>query len=54
VGKEIHAAFGNSRWDVDMLAMATHAFAVNPNSDLETIAQQNGWTIYFPDGTGPR
>jgi hypothetical protein len=27
---------------------------VNPNSDLETIAQQNGWTIYFPDGTGPR
>ncbi len=54
VGKEIHAAFGNSRWDVDMLAMATHAFAVNPNPDLETIAQQNGWTIYFPDGTGPR
>ena len=54
VGKEIHAAFGNSRWDVEMLAMATHAFAVNPNPDLETTAHQRGWTIYFPDGTTRR
>ena len=54
VGKEIHAAFGNSRWDVEMLAMATHAFAVNPNPDLEATAQQRGWTIYFPDGTSRR
>jgi HAD superfamily phosphoserine phosphatase-like hydrolase len=54
VGKEIHAAFGNSRWDVEMLAMATHAFAVNPNPDLETTARQRGWTIYFPDGTSRR
>ena len=53
-GKEIHAAFGNSRWDVDMLAMATHAFAVNPNPDLEATAHQRGWTIYFPDGTSRR
>ncbi|HKV81856.1 MAG TPA: haloacid dehalogenase-like hydrolase [Candidatus Sulfotelmatobacter sp.] len=50
-GKKIHAAFGNSRWDIDMLVMATHAFAVNPNPDLETTAHQRGWTIYFPDGT---
>jgi HAD superfamily phosphoserine phosphatase-like hydrolase len=49
--KEIDAAFGNSRWDVDMLAMAKHAFAVNPNPDLEIAARQQGWTIYFPDGT---
>ena len=48
VKKEIDAAFGNSRWDVDMLAMAKHAFAVNPNPDLEVIARQRGWTIYFP------
>lgn len=54
VAKEIDAAFGNSRWDVDMLAMATHAFAVNPNPDLEATAHQHGWTIYFPDGTGRR
>jgi HAD superfamily phosphoserine phosphatase-like hydrolase len=52
--REIHAAFGNSRWDVDMLAMATHAFAVNPNPDLEATAHQRGWTIYFPDGTSRR
>lgn len=46
--KEIHAAFGNSRWDVDMLAMAGNAFAVNPNPDLEAAARQRGWSIYFP------
>ena len=33
------------------LAMAKHAFAVNPNPDLEATARQRGWTIYFPDGT---
>jgi len=53
-GKEMDAAFGNSRWDVDMLAIAKHAFAVNPNPDLETTAQQRGWAIYFPVGTRRR
>jgi HAD superfamily phosphoserine phosphatase-like hydrolase len=53
-GKEMDAAFGNSRWDIDMLAIAKHAFAVNPNPDLETTAQQRGWAIYFPDGTRRR
>lgn len=51
-GNEIDAAFGNSRWDADMLAMAEYAFAVNPNPDLEVTARQRGWSIYFPDGTG--
>jgi phosphoserine phosphatase len=51
VDKEIDAAFGNSRWDLEMLAMAKYAFAVNPNPDLEAAAQQRRWTIYFPDGT---
>ena len=54
VRKDINAAFGNSRWDMEMLAMAKHAFAVNPNPDLEAAAQQHGWNIYFPDGTGRR
>jgi HAD superfamily phosphoserine phosphatase-like hydrolase len=49
--KEIDAAFGNSRWDVDMLATAKHAFAVNPNPDLAELAAKRGWTIYYPDGT---
>jgi HAD superfamily phosphoserine phosphatase-like hydrolase len=51
VRRNIDAAFGNSRWDADMLEMANHAFAINPNPDLETIARHRGWTIYFPNGT---
>jgi len=54
VGKAIDAAFGNSRWDAEMLAMAKHSFAVNPNPDLEVVAQEKGWRIYFPEGTRPR
>ena len=53
VRKEIDAAFGNSRWDAEMLAMAKHAIAVNPNPDLETAARERGWKIYFPEGTRP-
>ncbi len=46
-------AVSSSRWDTEMLAMAKHAFAVNPNPDLEAIARARNWTIYFPDGTFP-
>jgi HAD superfamily phosphoserine phosphatase-like hydrolase len=53
VKRDPDAAFGNSRWDIDMLAIARHPFAVNPNADLEETAQQRGWSIYFPDGTQP-
>jgi HAD superfamily phosphoserine phosphatase-like hydrolase len=49
--KKIDAAFGNSRWDADMLADARHALAVNPNPDLEAEARERGWTVYFPEGT---
>lgn len=51
VNKPIDAAFGNSRWDADMLAFADHAFAINPNPDLEVAAHRLGWTVFFPDGT---
>jgi HAD superfamily phosphoserine phosphatase-like hydrolase len=54
VKKEIDGAFGNSRWDRDMLAMAKHAFAVNPNPDLEAVARERCWRIYFPEGTRSR
>jgi len=53
IGKIPDAAFGNSRWDVEMLLVAGHAFAVNPNPDLEQTARQHGWTIYWPDGIRP-
>jgi HAD superfamily phosphoserine phosphatase-like hydrolase len=45
---DLDAAFGNSRWDIAMLQIARHAFAVNPNSDLEKAARGRKWTIYFP------
>lgn len=51
VKKDVDAAFGNSRWDAEMLAISKHGFAVNPNPDLEATARERGWTIYFPDGT---
>jgi HAD superfamily phosphoserine phosphatase-like hydrolase len=54
VQKEIDAAFGNSRWDTEMLAMAKHAFAVNPNADLEVAARGRGWQTYFPEGMSSR
>jgi phosphoserine phosphatase len=54
VRKGIDVAFGNSRWDTEMLAMATHSFAVNPNPDLEAAARESGWQIYFPEGTRSR
>jgi phosphoserine phosphatase len=46
-------AFGNSRWDAEMLAIARHAFAVNPNSELQKIAQDRRWPVYFPDSIRP-
>ena len=54
VKKEIDAAFGNSRWDADMLAIAKYGFAVNPNPDLESTAREQGWRVYFPEGTRSR
>ncbi len=54
VKKEMDGAFGNSRWDREMLAMAKHAFAVNPNPDLESAARAGGWRIYFPEGACSR
>jgi len=49
IGKNPDAAFGNSRWDAAMLAIARHTFAVNPNPDLEQLARERGWKIYRPD-----
>jgi HAD superfamily phosphoserine phosphatase-like hydrolase len=46
--RDLDAAFGNSRWDAAMLDIARHAFAINPNPDLEEVARSKGWTVYFP------
>ena len=45
------ATFGNSQWDREMLAMSPHPFAINPKPDLEKIAHEQGWQVYFPEGT---
>jgi HAD superfamily phosphoserine phosphatase-like hydrolase len=50
IGKTPDAVFGNSKWDADMMEQGRHAFAVNPNPDLEAQARKLGWTIYWPDG----
>jgi len=51
VKKPVDVCFGNSIHDVAMLEVARHSFAVNPNPDLEKIAQEKGWHIYWPSGT---
>ena len=48
-GKDPDTAFGNSRWDADMLRMAKHGFSINPNPDLLQLAVESGWPIYVPD-----
>jgi HAD superfamily phosphoserine phosphatase-like hydrolase len=48
IGRVPDAAFGNSRWDIEMLTLARHAVAVNPNPDLEKVAREKMWTIYWP------
>lgn len=54
IGEVPDVAFGNSRWDAAMLALSRFAVAVNPNPDLEKMAQEKSWTIYWPDGTRPQ
>ena len=39
-------AFGNSLWDLEMLEMVKHPFAINPNPKLKDIALARNWTIY--------
>jgi phosphoserine phosphatase len=41
-------AFGNAIWDREMLGLARHAFAINPNPNLKEIALADHWTIYQP------
>jgi phosphoserine phosphatase len=51
VQRPVDVCFGNSIHDADMLAIAARAVAVNPNADLERIAREKAWTIYWPDAT---
>lgn len=44
----LEVSFGNSMFDLEMLELARHPFAVNPNDDLRKIAEQRGWPFYQP------
>ncbi|HKR32888.1 MAG TPA: HAD family phosphatase [Terriglobales bacterium] len=44
----LNISFGNSMFDLEMLELARHPFAVNPNDDLRKIAEQRGWPFYKP------
>ena len=48
IGKPVDAVFGNSVHDQAMLEIAKYAFCVNPNPDLEQIARERGWRVYWP------
>jgi len=51
VRKPVDVCFGNSIFDADMLEIARHGFAVNPNPDLAKTAEEKGWQVYWPAGT---
>jgi phosphoserine phosphatase len=48
IGKPVDAVFGNSVHDVAMLEMAKYRVCVSPTSELERIAQERGWSVYWP------
>jgi phosphoserine phosphatase len=52
IGKPMQAVFGNSVHDQAMLEIAKWPFCVNPNPDLEQVAQEQGWPVYQPVGAG--
>lgn len=49
IAGSVDSVFGNSIHDAAMLELARHAFAINPNPDLEGLARARRWTIYRPD-----
>ncbi|HZP22842.1 MAG TPA: haloacid dehalogenase-like hydrolase [Terriglobales bacterium] len=50
IGKPMEAVFGNSIHDRAMLELAKWPFCVNPNADLEQVAEERGWRVYWPAG----
>jgi phosphoserine phosphatase len=48
IPKTVDAAFGNSIHDLQMLELARLPYAINPNPDLEAVANERGWPIHKP------
>ena len=51
LGRQVDACFGNSIHDLEMLEIARRPLVINPNPDLEKVARQRGWELYWPMGT---
>jgi len=51
IGKPVDAVFGNSVHDQAMLEMAKYPICVNPTPELERIARERGWPVYWPEGS---
>jgi phosphoserine phosphatase len=49
IGRPVDAVFGNSLHDQAMLEIARNPFCVNPNPDLEAIARERNWPVYWPE-----
>jgi phosphoserine phosphatase len=43
------AVFGNSIHDEAMLAIAKHAYPINPSPALTESASRRGWTVFYPE-----
>jgi phosphoserine phosphatase len=52
IGRPIDTVFGNSLHDQAMLEIAAYPFCINPNPDLQRIAKEKNWPIFWPNGTG--
>lgn len=50
IGRQVDAVFGNSIHDFAMLEIAKHPFCVNPNPDLQKLAEEKAWPVYWPQG----
>ena len=49
IGRPADAVFGNSIHDCAMLELAKWPFCINPNPDLQKVAEQKGWPVYIPE-----
>lgn len=48
IGRQPDMAFGNSRWDIEMLRLARRPWAINPSAELEAVAVRAGWPVFRP------
>lgn len=49
IRRQADAVFGNSIHDAAMLEIAKTPYVINPNPDLEVMAEDKGWMIFKPE-----